>query len=87
MNSQEINLCTEIVSMFTLEAGSKPSSDGRKDENGERVNVRSILTCQGCKKCKAKIRQSRPKEGQGDDYIVLQTKGRHHEECSMWKKD
>ena len=40
--------------------------------------------CSKYSACKAKIRLSRPLHGQGDEYMVLQTKGCHHTACPLY---
>ena len=70
-----LNALTTVPSDFKLTSKSK---DGRK----------WTFCCHNkqCKECNAKIRVCRPNPGQGDAYLVLQTKGHHHANCALHDK-
>lgn len=81
LSTAQLNSCAKPPCKFWVQG--QPTSDGRTDENGERVDdTRRVMKCSGCNT--AKIRQSRPLPCYGDDFVVLQTKGRHAEHCKFY---
>ena len=88
MNKRQIASCVDGNCQFVPDTKKPNSSDGRKDENGTKIkDVRCYFKCKGHRDCKALLRQSRPEEGQGDAYIVLQTLGFHIPECKCYRAD